>query len=166
MLLPLPRHGEAWQAYRIQAANDHAPQPFQEALTVALDRLQKTSAAKDVAGTLQAANHLSAAVVDLFTVYQPATPTDLGRLDVLGRQVVLDVAAKDFTAAADSLAKTNAIWIRLKPAILAYNGSDVAIQFEKSLGTQQEALKTENASALTAEANNGLELVDALEKLF
>ena len=33
-------------------------------------------------------------------------------------------------------------------------------------GAQQEALNTENASALTTEANNGLELVDALEQLF
>ena len=79
---------------------------------------------------------------------------------------MLDVAADDFIAAADSLAKTNAVWARLKPVILAHNGSDAATQFENSLTTQQEALKTENASALTTEANNGLELVDELEKLF
>jgi hypothetical protein len=157
---------EAWQSYQTQAANDKAPQPFQEALTAALDRLQKTSAAKEAAGTLQAANDLSAAVIDLFTVYQPPMTTDLGRLDVLERQAVLDVAADDFTAAADSLAKTNAVWARLKPVVLALNGSDVATQFENSLTTQQEALNTENASALTTEANNGLELVDALDKLF
>ena len=157
---------EAWQAYQTQAANDKVPQPLQEALTGAFDRLQKTSAAKDAAGALQAANDLSAAVIDLFTVYRPPMPTDLGRLDVLGQQVVLDVAADDFTAAADSLAKTNAVWGRLKPVILAHNGSDVATQFENSLTAQQEALNTENASALTTEANNSLELVDALEKLF
>jgi len=157
---------EAWQAYQTQAANDKVPQPFQEALTVAFDRLQKASAAKEAADTMQAANDLSAAVVDLFTVYQPTTTTDLGWLDIWERQVVLDVAADDFTAAADSLAKTNAVWARLKPVVLAHNGTDAATQFENSLTTQQEALNTENASALTTEANNGLELVDALEKLF
>jgi len=71
-------------------------------------------------------------------------------------------AAKDV----DSLAKTNAVWARLKPVILAHNGSDGATQFENSLSTQQEALNKENASALTTEANNGLALVNALEKLF
>jgi hypothetical protein len=157
---------EAWPAYQTQAANDNVPQPFQEALTVALDRLQKASAAKETADTMQAANDLSAAVIDLFTVYQPPTTTDLGRLDVLEQQAVLDVAADDFTAAADSLAKTNAVWARLKPVVLAHNGSDAATEFENSLAAQQEALNTENASALTTEANNGLELVDALEKLF
>jgi hypothetical protein len=157
---------EAWQMYRTQAANDHVPQAFQDALTVVLDHLQETAAVKDAAGTMQAANDLSAAVLDLFTVYHPTTPTDVGWLDVLERQVLLDVAANDFTAAADSLAKTNAVWARLKPVILAHNGSDVATQFENSLTTQQEALNKENASALTAAATNGLELVDALEKLF
>jgi hypothetical protein len=87
-------------------------------------------------------------------------------LDVLGRQVVLDVAAKDFTAAADSLAKIRAVWARLKPVVLAHKGSDAAAQFENSLGIQQKALETKDASALTMEANNGLELVDALESLF
>ncbi len=157
---------KAWQAHRAQAADDHAPQPFQEALTAALDRLQKTSAAKQSAGTMQAANDLSAAVVDLFTVYHPTLPTDVGWLDVLERQVVLDVAANDFTAAADSLAKANAVWARLKPVVLAHNGSDTAAQFENSLTNQQAALSKEDASALTTEAENGLALVDVLEKLF
>jgi hypothetical protein len=157
---------EAWRVYQTQAAKDKVPQPFQEALTVALDRLPKALAAKDAASAMQAANDLSAAVVDLFTVYRPTRPTDLGWLDVLERQVVLDVAADDFTVAADSLAKTNTVWARLKPVILAHNGSEVATRFENSLSAQQEALNTENASALTTEANNGLELVDALEQLF
>jgi hypothetical protein len=156
----------AWQAYRTQAASDKVPQPFQAALTVALDRLQRASAAENAAGAMQAANDLSAAVVDLFTVYRPATPTDLGWLDVLERQVVLDAAANNFNAAADSLAKTNAVWARLKPVILAHHGSDAATQFENSLATQEKALNPKNASALTTGANNGLALVDALEMLF
>ncbi|MEZ4556881.1 MAG: hypothetical protein R2854_10610 [Caldilineaceae bacterium] len=33
------------------------------------------------------------AVVDLFSVYNPLPPADLGRLDMLERQVILDVRA-------------------------------------------------------------------------
>src|SRR5262249_45243659 len=43
---------KAWSAYRSLAASDHVPQPFQDALTTALEHLQKTSAAKDAPGTL------------------------------------------------------------------------------------------------------------------
>jgi len=157
---------KAWQAYAAQVATDHAPQPFQEALTAALDDLQKSSAAKKAAGTMQAANDLSAAVADLFAVYHPARPADLGRLDVLERQVALDVAASDFEAAANSLATANAIWARLKPVIVAHKGTDAATQFETSLTAQQKALEQEDAKALTTEANNALALVDVLEKLF
>jgi hypothetical protein len=99
-------------------------------------------------------------------VYQPATPADLGRLDVLERQVVFDVAAKNFTADADGLAKVDAIWARLKPSILVHNGADVAKQFDASLTAQRAAWKGKDAAALAAEANKGLEIVDALEKLY
>jgi hypothetical protein len=158
--------GAAWQAYRPQAANDHVPRSFQEALTAGLDQLQKTSAAKDAAGTLQAANDLSAAVIDLFSVYHPTAPSDLGRLDVLERQIVLDTAANDVTAAADSLAKADAIWARLKPALIKHNGAEVAAQFDAGLAAQRAAWKGKDRSALTAEAKRALEIVDALEKLY
>jgi len=157
---------QAWQAYQPEAATDGAPQAFQDALASALESLQAASQAKDAAGTMQAANDLSAAVVDLFAVYHPALPADLGRLGVLERQVVLDVTANDLTAAADSLAQVNAVWARLKPFVLAINGSDVAAQFDASLSTQATALSASDAAALTAEADNGLELVDALEQLY
>ncbi len=157
---------EAWKAYQGQAATDGVPQAFQDALPSALDRLQQASSAKDATSTMQAANDLSAAVIDLFSVYQPATPADLGRLDVLERQVVFDVAAKDFTADADGLAKVDAIWARLKPSILEHNGADVAKQFDASLTAQRAAWKGKDGAALTAEANKGLEIVDALEKLY
>src|SRR6266508_3437690 len=69
----------------LQAATDGVPQAFQDALASALDRLKQASSVKDATGTLQAANDLSAAVIDIFSVYHPPVPTDLGRLDVLER---------------------------------------------------------------------------------
>jgi hypothetical protein len=72
---------------------------------------------------MQAANDLSAAVVDLFTVYQLIVPADLGRLDVLERQVVLDAAAPDLLATADSLAQVNTVWALFRPSILRINGA-------------------------------------------
>jgi hypothetical protein len=157
---------EAWGEYGNRAGDDRTPQAFQDALVEALDRLQTASEAKDAEGTLQAANDLSAAVVDLFTVYHPATPTDLGWLDVLGRQVILDADAGDYPSAMESVANISAIWARLKPVILAQDGSDVVAQFESSLEQQQAALDKEDAAALKEVANSALELVDVMEKLF
>ncbi|MFN8503114.1 hypothetical protein [Kouleothrix sp.] len=154
----------AWQGYA--GEHDGVPAPFRDALAGALARLQKAAAGKQPRATLQAANDLSAAVVDLFAVYQPALPPDLGWLDVLGRQVKLDVAASDYAAAADSLAKAGAVWARLKPVVLAHDGAGVAAKFDGSLAALQKALAGKNSAALEREAEHALALVDALEGLF
>jgi hypothetical protein len=156
----------AWKSYQPQAIKDGAPQTVQDLLSSALTRLGTASAVKDESATMQSANDLSAAVIELFAVYNPAIPADIGRLDVLERQVVLDVAANDFTAATANLAKVKTVWETVKPSVLAHNGKDVADQFESSLTTQASALNAEDGSRLTNEAKNGLEIVDALEQLY
>ena len=104
-------------------------------------------------------------MIDLYDTYHPPEPTDLGRLDVLERQVILDVNAKDFAAAASTLAKINTTWERVKPFMLAHKGAEIAAQFDKSLAVQAAALKAQDGNALKDEAINALELVDALEKV-
>lgn len=156
-----------WQAYEKQATADHVPLPFQEALKAAYDRLQKAAAAKDAVATRQAANDLSAATMDIYTVFGPSVPVDIGRLDVLERQVVLDASAGDFTAAADSLAKTATVWERIKPNVLTRNsGPATAEKFDKVVAAQQEAINAANAAGLNDGAEQGLTLIDTLEGLF
>lgn len=156
----------AWKAYQPQATDDGATQAHQDVLASALAQLQTASASKDVASTMQSANDLSAAVIDLFALYNPRVLADIGRLDVLERQVILDIAANNFTAAADSLSQTKTVWERVKPSVEAHDGQRVEVQFQASLTTQETALKAQNGAELTAEARNGLEIVDALEKLY
>jgi hypothetical protein len=157
---------EAWSAYQPQAATAGVSQAHQQALTSALDRLQTAAAAKDMAVTRQAANDLGAAVLDLFALYNPTTPTDIGRLDVLERQIAFDAAANNFAAAEASFAKTKATWESVKPSILSHNGKSVVDKFEASLALQSTSLQAKDVATLTAEVNVGLELVDELEKLY
>jgi len=156
----------AWKAYQRQAGKDAAPQSARDALSSALVKLQTASVAKDAVATMQAANDLSAAVIDLFDVYNPKIPADVGRLDVLERQVILDVAANNYDAAAASLAKVKSVWESVKPSVLESKGKDVAAQFETSITIQEEALTAKDGTTLTNEAKNGLEIVDALESLY
>jgi predicted small lipoprotein YifL len=156
----------AWKSYQSQASQDGAPQEIQDKMTSALSDLETAAASKDASATMQGSNDVSAAVVELFALYTPKVPTDIGRLDVLERQVILDVAAKDYSAATKSLAKTKSVWEEVKPSVLEHNGKDVAAQFEASLTTQESALKAKDDAALTNEARNGLEIVDTLEGLY
>ena len=156
----------AWKSYQPQAGKDGASQEVQDAMTSALAQLKTVSASKDSSASMQASNDVSAAVVELFALYDPKVPADISRLDVLERQVILDVAAKDYPAAEASLAKTKSVWEKVKPSALEHNGKEVAAQFEASLAAQESALNAKDDAALTSEANNGLELVDALELLY
>lgn len=156
----------AWQTYLPTANAAGATPAMQETMTGALDRLQKAAESQDAAATMQAANDVSAVVVELFDLYHPAIPADIGRLDVLERQLILDVAANDYTKAQATFANTQAVWASVKPSVLDHQGDDASQQFAESLQIQAQALQAEDAAALTAEAKNGLELVDVLERLY
>jgi hypothetical protein len=156
----------AWKAYQQQANKDGVSAEIQDAMMTAIGKLQTASGAKDPAATMQGSNDISAAVVEMFALYNPNVPADIGRLDVLERQVILDVAAKDYTAAETNLAKTKSVWEKVKPSVLEHAGKDVAAQFEESLTMQESTLNFKDDAALTSEAKNGLEIVDALERLY
>lgn len=156
----------AWKTYQPQADTAGAPKEIQTAMASALAKLTAASASKDASATMQGSNDVSAAVVELFALYNPKVPADIGRLDVLERQVILDVAAKDYTAAEKSLATTKSVWEEVKPTVLEHDGQDVATQFENSLAAQEKALSSKDDATLTNEARDGLEIVDALEGLY
>ena len=153
-----------WAAFQKQVAKAGASQSLQDAFSQKLEQVKIAANAKDAAATMQSTNDLTAIVVDMYDVYHPAEPTDLGRLDVLERQVILDVDNKDFAAATNTLAKVTTTWERVKPFMLAHNAAEIATQFEKSLAVQASGLKAQDGSAVKTEALNALEIVDALEK--
>ena len=157
---------KAWEIYTPQATNDGASQALQDGFTEALSKLKSTAASQDKIGTLQASNDLSAVVVELFDLYHPLIPADIGRLDVLERQIILDVENQNFTAGTKTFAKTITVWEQVKPSILAHSGQSVVEQFDNSLAVQSTALKAQDGSTLIDEARNGLEIVDAMESLY
>jgi hypothetical protein len=156
----------AWKSYEPQAGKDGASNEIQDAMNTALAGLKTATASKDADATMQGSNDVSAAVVELFALYSPNVPADIGRLDVLERQVILDVAAKNYSAAKTSLAKIMSVWSEVKPSVLEHDGKDVAAQFQESLDTQVVRLDSKNYTDLTDEARNALEIVDALEGLY
>jgi len=157
---------EAWKSYEPRSIKDGAAQEVDDRMTSALAALETASKSKDASATMQGSNDVSAAVVELFALYNPVTPADIGRLDVLERQVILDVAAQDYPAAMETMAKTRSVWENVKPSVLQHEGKDLAAQFDASLESQAAALDSKEADALTREASDALELVDALERLY
>jgi hypothetical protein len=157
---------KVWPAYRLQAATDRVPQQSQDALAAALQRLQKAERARDKIGALRASNDLMFVVFDIYEVYHPAVPADLGRGVAQGQQLIINLLADDPGAAGKSLAQTRLIWARLKPAVLAKQGAAAAAKYDASLRVQTDALVAKDLVRLKAGAQQGLDIVDVMEKLF
>jgi hypothetical protein len=102
----------------------------------------------------------------MFALYHPKVPADIGRLDVLERQVILDIAAQDYSAAETSLVKTKSVWEEVKPSVLEHDGKNAAAEFDASLAAQESALNDKDDAVLRNEANNALEIVDEMERLY
>ena len=156
----------AWTSYEPRSKQDGAAQEIQNLMSSALAELEAASQSRDASAVMQGSNNVSAAVVELFALYNPVTPVDIGRLDVLERQVILDVQAQDYAAAMKTMEKTRSVWESVRASVLEHSGKDVAAQFEASLEAQVAALDAKDIDALTREAKDALELVDALERLY
>ena len=129
-------------------------------------RLTSASTKRQKTATKQAANNVSRILFDIMDTYHPAIPSDIGRLDVLERQIILDVDKLNLDAASRTMADTLGVWSRLKPVILDRGGAAVTGKFNRSLAIQGRALRDGDGKALANEARNGLEIVDELEKVF
>lgn len=156
----------AWQAYQPQAAKAGVTPALEHPFVTAFAQLQKAAGAQDQQAAMQAANNLSAAVVDMFDIYHPAIPADIGRLDMLERQIKLDVTANDYTAADKTFAQIQEIWARVKPSIVEHKGAEAAKQYDDNIAAQAAALKSQDGGKLSTEAQTGLDIVDRLEKVY
>lgn len=156
-----------WSIYREQALNDGAARDLAARFDQALNDLQAAAKARQPAETMQAANDLSAAAVELFGLYDTTHPVDIGRLDVIGRQIVLDADRQDLKAAGVQVDRALGIWDGgLRADIVGRQGQTVADQTDATLAGLQTAKANKDFATLTTQAKVLLEVVDAMEGLY
>lgn len=155
-----------WRRYRPAAVDDGVPDGVLTAFEAALAHLKAAATVHHDQETMQASNDLSAATVELFGLYNPVVPVDIGRLDVVGRQVVLDVSSHDLAAASNSVGQMRTIWEGIRKSVIDNDGLDVARQMDATVASLENALDVQNAEALTVQAKIELEVVDAMEGLY
>ena len=157
----------AWSRYKHQAVVDGARVSVVSSLSKALGRLQVAADSANGPETAQAANDLSAATVELFGLYDIARPADIGRLDVIGRQIILDEQRGDLAGAGAQVRKVVSIWNGgLRDDILAHRGGTVAAQTDRLLTAMTQAVANGDRDALVSRAKVFLEVVDAMERLY
>jgi hypothetical protein len=156
-----------WAAYRDQALNDGASESLTTSLENAIAGLADAAASStDKAVVARAANAVSAPMPDLFALYQSTIPTEILALDYLGREIVLDGMDGNLGEATTDTDTTQAIWDAVRAEVYDAGGDQVAADYDASIASIRQTIKDQDAAALIAEANNGLEIVDRIENVF
>ena len=108
------------------------------------------------------ANAITRVIPDIFGHYQVAVPTDLGRLDYLGREILLNVEKGDWTAARNNASEVQRVWARLKPTLNA-TAQKSAADFESTVNALSSDVRNMDSATTTRDANALLDKVDVLE---
>jgi hypothetical protein len=155
-----------WQTYRGRAAADGATPAQLAGLDGALARLGTAAGAQRTAEVMQASNDASGVVVELYALYHSRTPVGIGRLDVIGRQIGLDVDRGDLTAVAADVAEARAAWDGQRADVVRHGGKQVAARTDATITDLERATRTADIPTLRTRVDALLERVDDMERLY
>jgi hypothetical protein len=152
-------------AYQARASADGIAPNVLDEFDSAFGRLTAAAKAKQVEDTLQAANDVSGATVDLFSSYDIGHPVQIARLDVIGRQIGFDLAKDDRTGVQSQIENAKTQWAAIRDEI-STRSSAVGQQVDGTLAALDEADASNTTGLLKAEVRVLLETIDALEQLY
>jgi hypothetical protein len=127
--------------------------------------LYTSASAEDGLAARQAANDVSKVIVDVFDLFDVTIPTDIGRLDWLERQVIIDAERQNWDAVRGDLDETRAKFDHVRDDVSEKGGDKEVSDYEASL-TRQDELAASQDAAIIDEATVALELVDELEQVY
>lgn len=153
-----------WRRYHRAAIAVDARQVA--ALDRALRHLATNAGRRDALGTQQAANDVSAPVVELLDHYALGHPVQVGRLDVIGRQIVIDVLRSDDERTDADVDAARREWSALRASVRRHHGGPVAQRCDRLIERLLAATTARDGLVLRHEANDLLELVDRMERLY
>ena len=155
----------AWARFQTRAKADGVSTATIADFDGALARLTAAAKAKNGPDTSQGANDISRVTVELFGSYKLHAPVQVGRLDVIGRQIELDLEANNPDGVTQQIDAARAQWEAIR-ADVATRSAAVPTQVDATLDALGEAQHAGNTRLLHAETRVLLELVDSIEELY
>jgi hypothetical protein len=141
------------------------PESIVNEIRTRLMMLETQVQAKNAYAAKVQANAITRVIPDVYDHYQVTVPTDLGRLDYLGREILLNVEKGDWTAARNTAAEVLRVWTRLKPTLNAAAQRSAA-DFESTVNALIGDVNRQDSTATTKDANALLDKVDVLEQAY
>lgn len=165
---------DVWMNYT-RAAVGSAPQSrplspaaaaMEKRITAALSALKDAVAKQDESATMRTASDLSAAAADLYGYYHAAIPADLRRLEVLERQMLIDLSSDTFESALRTLESAEETWRRVQPTILARAGFGTAQALGGELKVQRTAIEVRDRNVAVTSIENMLSVIRDVQRLY
>ena len=153
-----------WDGFRATAVR--VDTSMADLIDRALSTLADAAKAKAGAATTQAANDASAPLIELLSHYDVGHPVQVGRLDVIGRQIVIDADGRDLAAAGTRVAAARTEWTAVRADVLTHDGAKVAARADAALDALQRAVDARDATTVSRKATELLEIVDTMEGLY
>jgi hypothetical protein len=127
--------------------------------------LEKAVADKDQLAAMRASNQLTRLTAKLSEAYPHKVPTDIAKIDFLGREVEIWAVAKDDTRLKSSSAALQKTWKKVRPAVVA-KGAKGKEEAKKVDGLISKLKAAKSPDEFTAAAGPILDAVDDLEDVF
>lgn len=134
-------------------------------LSSAIDGLDTAVSAKKSYDSRVQANQISKYVPDFYDYYTVTIPTDVSRLDYLGREIVLNVENSDWPSASSNYETASGLWSNLKSKLNSTYKNDID-SFQSNMDALKSAIDKKDSAETTTQANALLENVDTLETDF
>jgi hypothetical protein len=156
-----------WSSLRETVADDGAPAADVAAMDAALAEFERAvGAAADRTALARAANGVSLRAEAMFEIYRPAIPTAVLRLDLLGRELVLDGMQADLPGASGHAADLSTTWRALREQVVGAGGAKTAALFDGSVAALRGAVERRDAGEVGRLAMKVRDDVDVLEAVF
>lgn len=111
------------------------------------------------------ANLITLLISYILDYYKAEIPTDIDKLDFLGREIILNVEKGDWDSVNDNLDYINVIWKDLEPRLSSEKKQDIT-EFSQIIGSLGQFIKNKDADQTIEKANDMLDKINTLERNF
>jgi len=166
--------GDAWTNYMdttVRPRPESELEPVQMAtledqVAQAISDLKDAAAGQDTPATTQAATDLDAAAVRLYERHHAAVSPNLRRLEVLERQILIDLSSDSYASALRTLDCAREVWHRVQPRIQMQAGYQAAVAMDGQFPVQRTALQIKDRATVIASVQTMLSLINQLQQLY
>jgi hypothetical protein len=165
---------DAWARY-VDTAVKPAPQSesaqtttatLEDRVAATIGELKEAAAKRDAPATTTTADRLDVAVVSLYENLHAAVSPNLRRLEVLERQILIDLSSDAYNSAMRTVDSAEAVWHRVQPRIQIRAGYEAAVTLDGQFVVQRTALQVRDRTTVIASVQTVLSLIDDIQNLY